>query len=142
VTRGRPVRGFFAGLLLGILIDIDLAFSGAVQLDSVWLTILPIALIVIGLALGFWAPIGRKRAVKKAPPSPLPPPVAWPESAPIEGATITTSPNQWATPPPPIDPATRNDASEPSTPAEPGTGPGDAAPSIDDQRPPPPSSSI
>jgi hypothetical protein len=58
---GRPVRGFIGGLLLGLLVDIDLVFGGVVKLESVVLTILPIALAVVGLLLGLWAPLGRSR---------------------------------------------------------------------------------
>ena len=57
--KGRPVRGLIGGLLLGIFVDVDLVFGGAVKLESVVLTILPIALLVVGLLLGLWAPIGR-----------------------------------------------------------------------------------
>lgn len=57
--KGRPVRGLIGGFLLGIFLDIDLAFGGVVKLNSVVLTILPIALLVVGLLLGLWAPIGR-----------------------------------------------------------------------------------
>ena len=32
--KGHPIRGFFAGLLLGIVLDLDLALGGVVKLDS------------------------------------------------------------------------------------------------------------
>ena len=58
------------------------------KLDSTLLTILPVALLVLGLLLGLWAPLGRSRTAKAARPNQvLPPPVAWPDSAPIEGST-------------------------------------------------------
>jgi len=88
MTRGRPLRGLFGGFLLGICVDLDLIFGGVVKLDSTLLTILPVALLVLGLLLGLWAPLGRSRAAKAARPKHvLPPPVAWPDSAPIEGST-------------------------------------------------------
>jgi hypothetical protein len=98
--RRRPLRGFFAGLLLGIFVDLDLALSGAVKLDSVVLTILPVALIVLGLILGIWTPVGRGKEPASRLASPLPPPVAWPESAATEGSNSPTSDAQWTAPPP------------------------------------------
>ena len=41
---GRPIRGLIGGFLLGIFVDVDLVFGGVVKLESVVLTILPIAL--------------------------------------------------------------------------------------------------
>ncbi len=68
--RGRPVRGFFAGLLLGIFLSLDLALMGAVKLESAVLTILPAALAVLGLILGWWAPLGRAAKPLPAPTAP------------------------------------------------------------------------
>ena len=87
--KGRLVRGFFAGLFLGIFVDIDLVFGGVVKLSSVVLTILPIVLIVVGLLLGIWAPVGRSRGAALAPSS------GDPAEAP---PTVTTVPA--STPPP------------------------------------------
>ena len=98
--RGRPARGFFAGLILGILLSLDLALMGAVKLESAVLTILPVALAVIGLVLGWWAPLGRPAKPPKRAAARLPDPVAWPESAPIEGSTAP-HPRPAAQPPPP-----------------------------------------
>ncbi len=100
--RGRPVRGFFAGLLLGIFLSLDLALMGAVKVDSAVLTILPAALAIIGLILGWWAPLGRPaKPPASAGAQPLPAPVAWPESAPTEGSTAASSHAPPAPPPPP-----------------------------------------
>ena len=88
MTRGRPIRGFFGGLLLGIAIDLDLIFGGVVKFDNQLLTILPLVLMVVFFALGLWAPIGRSHLPAAVPlPSPLPRPVSWPEYAPTEGST-------------------------------------------------------
>ncbi len=65
--KGRPVRGLIGGFLLGIFLDIDLVFGGVVKLNSVVLTILPIALLVVGLLLGLWAPLGRSSPDRPAP---------------------------------------------------------------------------
>jgi len=93
MTRGRPIRGFFGGLFLGVCIDLDLIFGGVVKLQSALLTILPAALAVVFFALGLWAPIGRRRMPAAPPlPSPLPRPVTWPEYAPTEGSTGSASP--------------------------------------------------
>ncbi len=105
--RGRPVRGLIGGFLLGIFLDLDLALAGIVKLDSVVLTILPIVLLVVGLLLGLWAPLGRKPEPARTLSSSLPPAVPWPESAPTGGATSAPAPpSSPATPdePPPASP--------------------------------------
>ena len=102
---GRPVRGFFAGLFLGICLSLDLALTGAVKLDSAVLTILPVALTIVGLLLGWWSPLGRKTKPVAVGAAPLPTPVAWPESAPAEGSTPPV-PGVPPPPPPPPPPAT------------------------------------
>ena len=98
---GRPVRGFFAGLLLGFFLSLDLALLGAVALDSAVLTILPVALAIVGLLLGWWSPIGRKTKPVASAAAPLPTPVAWPESAPTEGSTPPGAPAEPPPAPPP-----------------------------------------
>jgi hypothetical protein len=104
MNRGRPIRGIFAGLFLGICLDLVLVFSGAVKLDAAILTILPIALTVLGFLLGLWAPIGRGSVKRARQASPLPTPVAWPESAATEGSTASGVPAGDAVPPPPPPP--------------------------------------
>jgi hypothetical protein len=87
MTRSRPIRGLFGGLFLGVCIDLDLVFGGVVKLQSALLTVLPAALVVLGFALGIWAPIGRRHLPAATPlPRPLPRPVTWPEYAPTEGS--------------------------------------------------------
>ena len=100
--RGRPVRGFFAGLLLGIFLSLDLALMGAVKLESPVLTILPAALALLGLILGWWAPLGRPKKVGTSKAAPLPDPVAWPDDAPIEGGTTASGRSSPVPPPPPV----------------------------------------
>jgi hypothetical protein len=106
VRRGaRPLRGFFAGLLLGIFLSLDLALMGAVKIDSAVVTILPVALAIVGLLLGWWSPLGRTTKPVAAGTAPLPTPVTWPESAPTEGSTPPgASRLEPAPPPPPVDP--------------------------------------
>lgn len=82
--KGRPVRGLIGGLLLGIFLDIDLVFGGVIKLESVVLTILPIALAVVGLLLGLWAPLGRSRITT--------PTMARSGSLPSVPSNVTTTP--------------------------------------------------
>jgi hypothetical protein len=93
------VRGFFAGLLLGICLSLDLALTGAVKLDSAVLTILPVALAIVGLLLGWWSPLGRKTKPVDSG-LPLPTPVPWPESAPTEGSVPHAPPGGGTEEPP------------------------------------------
>ena len=60
-ARGRPFLGAINGLFLGLFLALDLLFFGVVQLDSVVITILPILGIVVGITLGYWAPLGRSK---------------------------------------------------------------------------------
>ena len=88
MTRGRPIRGLFGGLFLGICIDLDLVFGGAVKLESSLLTILPAVLMVVVLRA---RPVGAGRPApptrRAAPlPSALPRPATWPDYAPPEGS--------------------------------------------------------
>jgi hypothetical protein len=68
--RGRRVLGAFSGFFLGVFLAGDLLFFGVVALDSVVLTVLPIAGLVVGIALAWWAPLRRNR-VGDAPPAEL-----------------------------------------------------------------------
>jgi putative flippase GtrA len=61
-AQGHPVLGAINGFFLGMFVALDLLFFGVVQLDSVFITILPIVGIVVGIALGYWGPLGRSRA--------------------------------------------------------------------------------
>ena len=109
--RGRPIRGLIGGFLLGFFLSLDLALTGAVQFDSAVLTILPFVFMVIGLLLGLWAPIGRKRGGDTRTAAPLPDPKPWPASAPVEGSTAPPAP----APPPPRRTATRPTTTGPTT---------------------------
>jgi hypothetical protein len=107
--RGRPLRGFFGGLFLGIFVDVDLVFGGVVKLSSVLLTILPIALLVIGLLLGIWSPVGRSRLPTMAMTSGSIPPAAPPTVTTIPASSSPSS----ATPPGPVPPPTPPPAAAP-----------------------------
>lgn len=99
--KGRPIRGLIGGFILGIFVDIDLVFGGVVKLESVVLTILPIALLVIGLGLGLWAPVGRWRLQKREPLPPSVPEKFADAATPAEAPPMPEEP----TPPPPPPPA-------------------------------------
>ena len=60
-AKGRPVRGPLMGLLLGVFLGIDLLLFKVVATYSLVLAILPAALFVLGVALGIWGPLGRRR---------------------------------------------------------------------------------
>jgi len=55
--RGRPVLGAIMGLLFGLFLGFDLALMGVVPLESVLLVVLPLAGLVLGIALGMTAPL-------------------------------------------------------------------------------------
>jgi len=60
--RGRPVLAALCGLFTGLFVALDLVLFGAVQLDNIAVTLLPILGLVAGILLALWAPIGRTRA--------------------------------------------------------------------------------
>jgi hypothetical protein len=60
--RGRPVLAAILGLFTGLFVALDLVFFGAVRLDNIVVTILPIVGLIAGIVLALWAPLGRKRA--------------------------------------------------------------------------------
>jgi hypothetical protein len=59
--RGRPALGGLAGFFLGIFVAYDLLLSKVIASDSVAFMVLPLALMVVGVALGAWGPLGRSR---------------------------------------------------------------------------------
>jgi hypothetical protein len=58
--RGRPVLGFFFGLLFGVCLAVTLVLAGVLKLNSVVVSALPVAGIVYGLVMAGWAPFGKK----------------------------------------------------------------------------------
>jgi hypothetical protein len=130
--KGHPIRGFFAGLLLGICLDLDLALGGVVKLDSSALWIVLVASIGVCFLLGLWAPIGRysrKKKPTRATAAPLPPPAAWPEFAPTEGSNAP-SPQTWKAPPDPKMPEPPSAPAGDDLPPSPASPPPQPPPSI------------
>lgn len=74
--RGRPVLGAFAGLFLGLFGGIDLVLFKVVATNSILVIALPVAGLVLGLVLGFAAPLGRGRVKKRAAVAAPAPPAA------------------------------------------------------------------
>lgn len=66
-SRGRPVLGALAGLLFGGGLAVELLVLGIVALDSALVTIVPVAGLVVGVAIGLWPPFGRRRPRAEAP---------------------------------------------------------------------------
>jgi hypothetical protein len=125
--KGHPIRGFFAGLLLGIVLDLDLFLGGVVKSDATALVIVPIVCVIGAFLLGLWAPIGRRRKPKepiRPATQPLPAPVAWPEGAPVE-RPAPPSPLAWNAPLPPQAPPGPPPAPNPPPPVGPPPAPGD-----------------
>ena len=59
--RGRPILGAAAGLFLGFFVAFDLLLLKVIASDNLLFTVLPLGLMVVGIALGYWAPLGRRR---------------------------------------------------------------------------------
>lgn len=55
-VRGRPVLGGVLGLVFGLLLAFDLLQMGVFALDSVLVIVLPVIMLVVGVALGVVAP--------------------------------------------------------------------------------------
>ncbi|MCU1427205.1 MAG: hypothetical protein JWL83_1205 [Actinomycetia bacterium] len=66
--RGRPVLAAICGFFSGLFVGLDLVFFGAIQLDNIAVTILPIVGLIAGVLLALWAPLGRARAAGKSNP--------------------------------------------------------------------------
>jgi hypothetical protein len=60
-AHGRPILGAISGLFFGLFLALDLLAFKVVESDSPVLVILPIALLVLGIVLGLWAPFGRAK---------------------------------------------------------------------------------
>lgn len=68
--RGRPLLGAFSGLFLGLFIALDLILFGVLPLESGLIWVFAVAGIVLGVALGVWAPFGRGSNDAETAPAP------------------------------------------------------------------------
>jgi hypothetical protein len=59
--RGRPVLAALCGFFTGLFLALDLVFFGAIRLDNLAVTILPVVGLIGGTLLALWAPLGRTR---------------------------------------------------------------------------------
>jgi hypothetical protein len=60
--RGRPLLAALSGFFTGLFVALDLVFFGALRLDNLAVTILPVVGLMAGVLLALWAPLGRTRA--------------------------------------------------------------------------------
>lgn len=70
--KGRPILGFIAGFLFGLMLGVTLFLFGVIPLHSHLLWILPIVGIVLGLVMAAWSPFGSggdDAATTSAPPA-------------------------------------------------------------------------
>mgnify|MGYP001817073411 CR=1 FL=1 len=97
--RGRPLLGAFAGLFLGLFVALDLILFGLLPLESGLVWVIAVAGIVLGVALGVWAPFGRGSkgadamgTADAADAAPLPPPPPAPADPPddYDSSSITS----------------------------------------------------
>lgn len=80
---GRAVAAGIAGLFLFFFLAVDLVLFGALPLNSVLVTILPLVGLVLGAVAGALVP--RRVAPPLAPVGPVAPPAPAPASAPVPG---------------------------------------------------------
>jgi hypothetical protein len=67
--HGRRVLGAIAGFVFGGSLGALLVPLGVLALDNILLVVLPLAGLVVGLALAWWAPLGRPPQVKPSEPA-------------------------------------------------------------------------
>jgi hypothetical protein len=58
--NGRPVLGFFSGLLFGLFLALVLQQFGIMPLSTLSVIGFPVIGIVLGLGLAAWAPFGKR----------------------------------------------------------------------------------
>ena len=61
MRRGHPIVGGISGLIFGLAISLALLVFTVVTLSNVVLVVIPIALFVLGIVWGVWAPLGASR---------------------------------------------------------------------------------
>ncbi len=71
--RGRPIMAAIFGFLAGFFGAVSLLAFGVIPLESIWVTILPIAGLVVAFSLAMWAPIGARDMPIRIPDPPSTP---------------------------------------------------------------------
>lgn len=87
--HGHPILGAFAGFFFGLFVALDLLLFGAIQLDSILLTLLPLIGLIVVPLVAWFAPIGARQAAAGAGPSDISAPTPVVTSAPAAPATDT-----------------------------------------------------
>ena len=59
--RGRPLLGAVAGFFFGVFVAYDLILFKVVVSDNPVVVILPVVFLLVGVGLGMWAPLARRR---------------------------------------------------------------------------------
>ena len=71
--RGRPIMAAIFGFLAGLFAAVSLLAFGIIPLESILVTILPVAAMFVAFALAMWAPIGATPQTTQTPQAPQPP---------------------------------------------------------------------
>ena len=67
--KGRPILGAISGLLFGLFIALDLHMFNVASISNSAVAIgLPIAGMLLGIAIAMWAPRGRNKEPKVIEP--------------------------------------------------------------------------
>jgi hypothetical protein len=70
-SRGHPIVGAIAGFVFGISLDLLLLTSGVLPLGSIVLALLPPLMLLLGIAWGMFAPLGRSAPTAPVAASPV-----------------------------------------------------------------------
>ncbi|MCP4968011.1 MAG: NAD(P)(+) transhydrogenase (Re/Si-specific) subunit beta [bacterium] len=68
--RGRPIMAAIFGFLTGLFAAVSLLAFGVIPIESILVTILPIAGLVIAFSVAMWAPIGSRDMPVRIPDGP------------------------------------------------------------------------
>ncbi len=71
--RGRPIMAAIFGFLAGLFAAMSLLAFGVIPLESILVTVLPVAGLILGFALAMWAPIGARTTSLRIPDPPSTP---------------------------------------------------------------------
>ena len=60
-VEGHPGIGALSGLLFGVFLAVDLLLLGTMRLDNALVVLLPLLSLVVGVAVGWFAPLKMLR---------------------------------------------------------------------------------